>query len=196
MIAFVTDDIKTYIILLIRMSATDHYGCAGFAIAAIICNFALSAESNDSRLLSLPKTEFMHVLTNIMKPPGDAADTAAAAAASRGLDSLSVQRLKSINATPRSLAAMQAHERDEMSGRRNISNINNISNYNNYKNVIKVNRKDSFHFLQLTLEKREKEVKEMKSGVRKRPSPRVYKADDDDVRYYDSEGSYLNRTQP
>lgn len=39
------------------------------SIGGLLCNFALGAESNESRLIMIPKREFIRVITEIINPP-------------------------------------------------------------------------------------------------------------------------------
>lgn len=163
-----------------RMNEVDHYGCVGFVFCAIICNFGLSMESNDSRLISIPKKEFVNVLRNIMTQNNNSQGQGQGANGNaplgmgeerdnNSLDAMAVQRQKSINATPRSLAAIRALEMEKE------NNANGLSRRGGGGGAsVRAIRKDSFHFLQMTLEKRERETKEMKTGIRLGPSPRSY----------------------
>lgn len=178
------------------MSHDDHYGCVAFVLGCILCNFALSMESNDSRLLGIPKSEFIRVIRNIMTSSSEAArrGEAVGEANSNGyndqtdnnLGALAVERQKFLNATPRSAAVILAMEKENELRMRRGAEI----------------KRDSFYFLQQTLEKREKENQLIKSG-RKLSSPRnsnIYTNTDFRSRadfYNNSDGElgYLGRMQ-
>ena len=47
------------------MSAHDHGVCVVFVLVCGLANVALSMENNDSRLVSVPKQEFVRVMSEI-----------------------------------------------------------------------------------------------------------------------------------
>eukprot|EP01038_Epipyxis_sp_PR26KG_P009209 gene9209-12419_t len=49
-----------------KMTDFDHNKCIGFVIICLLCYFALSIENNDSRLLNIPKSEFIKVVSDII----------------------------------------------------------------------------------------------------------------------------------
>ena len=59
----------SFIVILIcicRLSKHDHGVCVTFVIVCVICNVALSMENNDSRILAVPKSEFLKVMREIV----------------------------------------------------------------------------------------------------------------------------------
>lgn len=128
-------------------------------------------ESNDSRLLNVPKKEFVRVIRGIIDQSTEAVKTGESfpgEASGNNLDALAVERQKLINATPRSAAVMRAMEKENELRLRRGGGI----------------KRDSFYFLQLTLERREREKLAMKSGRQSDYNPqsmeRLYKDDSSD----------------
>lgn len=64
------------------MSRHEHGVCVGAVALAFLCNVGLAMENNDSRLVRVPRSEFVRVMGDIVS--GGAAATAAAATASEG----------------------------------------------------------------------------------------------------------------
>lgn len=54
--------------LFCRMQGTRHACCVVAILSLFLCAFAISAESNDSRVLFVPKAEFVQVISGIMRP--------------------------------------------------------------------------------------------------------------------------------
>ena len=52
------------------MHGRKHACCVIGILALFVCVFALSAENNDSRVLFVPKKEFIKVIGDIMSPSG------------------------------------------------------------------------------------------------------------------------------
>lgn len=48
------------------MTKHQHGVCVVFVLLGLLCNFALNVENNDSRLLHLPKEEFIRVMSDII----------------------------------------------------------------------------------------------------------------------------------
>lgn len=49
-----------------RMRDFEHYSCMIFIVIGILANVALNMENNDSRLLNVPKKEFLRVICDIL----------------------------------------------------------------------------------------------------------------------------------
>lgn len=105
-----------------------HGSWVGFAIVCVVTNFAINMESNDSILAYTPRQEFIRVIGGIVNGSSE----------QNGEGTASEQ-----NQTPRSaaLAAARANAAVDPYGNRNYSSV----------------KRDSFYFLQKTLERREDE---------------------------------------
>lgn len=125
------------------MHEFGHWTCFGVAVAVFLINLAMNMENNDSRLGGIPKEEYMRVLTGIMGSSGEQGDGSGArndredAAFMDATDGPSSSRSGGPS-TPRGEAMRQAQAnsmRDGLGRRRQP-------------------KRDSFYFLQRTLEAR------------------------------------------
>ena len=123
-------------------------------VVGFLAYLGLSMESNDSRLLYIPKSEFVRVIGGIIQH----SESKPASEESRNnLGALEVERQKLVNATPRAAAAQLAMERENELRLRRGGGV----------------KRDSFYFLQQTLERREREKQQLKSGRKADLSPRT-----------------------
>eukprot|EP01034_Spumella_vulgaris_P024025 gene24025-30321_t len=56
-----------------KMTHHEHGVCVGLVTLGVLCNFALCMENNDSRLVGIPKQEFIRVMSDIISGPSPAA---------------------------------------------------------------------------------------------------------------------------
>ena len=132
-----------------------HSSWVGFAITCLLTNFAIAMESNDSILAYTPRQEFIRVIGGIVNGSSEQNGEGTPGEPSQ---------------TPRSaaLAAARANATIDPYGNKNMSNV----------------KRDSFYFLQKTLEKREDE----KKGLIRR-SNGVVSSETDTPRSVSSRGS-------
>lgn len=134
------------------MSHGHHWACVAYAIIPIMLNFALSMENNDSRLLNIPKQEFIRVLRDIISNSEDSNVDDTIVGEYNG--ELRRREVRSdgnrSRETPRSAAI------------RKLANMN--TERMRQKGRIEVKR-DSFYFLQKTLESRNEEIKTARSNL-------------------------------
>ena len=64
----------------------EHYSCMLFVLLGVFANVALNMENNDSRLLHIPKREFLRVICDILSSSrtGDAVLASAASGGDHG----------------------------------------------------------------------------------------------------------------
>jgi len=135
-----------------EMHWIDHLSYSFVAVICVVANFGLASENNDSRLLYVPKKEFVRVIGGIISGGNnqDQADVsqvgggAGAGGRSANRPDAGIQ----VAETPRSTAVRRLMELAADKMRKGVSE----------KEV----KHDSFYYLQLTLERREEEVRRAK----------------------------------
>jgi hypothetical protein len=137
-----------------HMPSHNHGVYVALGVAAVVCYFSMAIESNDSRLMYIPKQEFIRVLRGIAFPEDQQQQAEQQQSrqwhheAQEGSPRSPKSPMQRIN-TPRSLAIKQA-----------IANASRLSANARMRGNTKAANKDSFYFLQRTLEKREEEKNE------------------------------------
>ena len=122
-----------------NMSHFVHGKCVAVVVILVVINFASAMESNDSRIAYIPKEEFVRVLRNIIYSEKSVSDDSPGSALGRGSDS------------PRNQA------------KRRLAEISNDGLRHRGGHV----KRDSFFFLQQTLERRQGEVRAVREAVEK-----------------------------
>ena len=160
------------------MSHHQHGVCVVFILLGVICNFALCVENNDSRLLHLPKEEFVSVLSGIISG-GDKNTASVVETASSedgefydpmdptGMSQHPTQRTQSTNRsskssyrtvneeTPRTTATREAQTRPT-----NGLSMGDIGKTSSGAQRGRRVKSDSLYFLQRSMESREKAHRE------------------------------------
>jgi hypothetical protein len=132
------------------MASHNHGVYVALVVGSVVCYFALASESNDSRLMNVPKSEFIRVLRGIAFPDQQAQEGQQHFPARTGVDGSPRSPKSPLQkiSTPRSLAIKQA-----------ISTASKLSATARLRGNTRAASKDSFFYLQRTLEKREEEKK-------------------------------------
>jgi hypothetical protein len=133
------------------MSHGHHWACVAYATIPIMLSFAFSMENNESRLLNIPKQEFVRVLRSIISDSEDSnVDDTVVGEYNGELRRREVRSGTRSSETPRSAAirklAVMNTERMRQKGRIEV-------------------KRDSFYFLQKTLELRDEEIKSARSNL-------------------------------
>ena len=124
----------------------SHGVCLAFAIAVFLVNIGMNIESNDSRIASIPKSEYMRVLLSIMGASGEQGEGQERTGAFQNADDIFLDSNDGPNSsrlreTARGAAVRRAQQNASMSGDRLGPNGRSSSQP----------KRDSFHFLQRTL---------------------------------------------
>lgn len=136
---------------------------ATVAVAAILCNLAYSMENNDSRLVYVPKREFVRVLSEIVCGPNSQRDAAVDGGhpdsededdgMGRGESNQNRARIATVETSHSSRATSQAQIESQL---RRVNQAVHSQLYGK-KGYVK---SDSLYFLQKSLELRESAYKE------------------------------------
>jgi hypothetical protein len=119
------------------MNQYEHGYIVGFFIVLLLANFGLAIEANESRLMGIPKKEFIRVMQDILNSSNSTTED----------EKRNLKPEEIIKNTPRSMAVKKLNEI--------------IDEQQSWKNGKKAaNKKDSFYFLQSTLLKRQNEIDE------------------------------------
>jgi len=120
-----------------KMNQYEHGYIVGFFIVLLLANFGLAIEANESRLMGIPKKEFIRVMQDILNSSNSTTED----------EKRNLKPEEIIKNTPRSMAVKKLNEI--------------IDEQQSWKNGKKAaNKKDSFYFLQSTLLKRQNEIDE------------------------------------
>ena len=134
---------------------------AAVAAVAILCNLAYSMENNDSRLVYVPKREFVRVLSEIVSGPNSQQDAAVDGdpdsedegdGTRRGESNQARARITTIDPSPSSRVTNQTQIESQL--RRVNQTAHSLQGKKGYV------KSDSLYFLQKSLELRESEYKE------------------------------------
>ena len=155
-----------------EISKTIHGPYGAFALVLILANFALNMENNDSRLLGVSKTEFKTVLENIIRGSNEDEDNSMQEVGELPIDE-STGDLITRSETPRS----SSNNNYNNNNNNNSSSNGNVTPNRGFglsrrvetpraaaarraameqstKRLVGVTKRDSFYFLQRTLERR------------------------------------------
>lgn len=172
------------------MRSHGHQVCIGLIIAATISYVALAMENNDSRLLYIPKQEFLTVISGIIITSNNALkrnDNLESINIDGNFSNISNNRSKSnrrnlvdstrsavLSPSPRTLVARRSV------GRRNIDGTMVYNkNENSIRGGVVQVKRDSFYFLQKSLEQREEYNRQSALGENKQnitvqlPNPEI-----------------------
>lgn len=169
-----------------RISHHAHGTCVAVVVVGVLCSFALAMEDNTSRLLYIPKSEFIQVIRGILFPDNEEAEVVGEDG--ENIVSSSKIRNKNVINTPRSEAIRKAvrassnaasHGLSDVSGggktaASSSSALRQRGGKSSGLQQPQVNH-DSFYFLQRTLEKRQRQIsiyQEQLNSHRSRYSPR------------------------
>jgi len=163
------------------MSHHQHGVCVMVIVLGVLCNFALNLENNESRLVQIPREEFIRVMSNIISGGDntmsstvdvsttdeegfyDPMDPSGEGNFLPTFRSASTNRSSVIGETPRTAATKQAQQ-----ARASAASGVYYGN-NGQANVIKRNRRvksDSLYFLQRSMESRESAYRSGQSTYR------------------------------
>lgn len=122
-----------------KMDIYQHGYHVGFVIVLLLANFGLSIEANESRLMGIPKKEFIRVMQNILNSSNSTSED----------ERNNLKPEEIISNTPRSMAVKKLNEiiDDQQAWKRNKK---------------AGNKKDSFYYLQTALLERQRQVDEAK----------------------------------
>jgi hypothetical protein len=114
-----------------------NYGaCLMIAFGGLLCHFALCAENNDSRIMYFPRSEYIRVISNIINPPPEESNA----------DSL-----------PQDVDDVDPGEEDDGTSHR-VTFLQDVATETNVpaprRRIINPRKRDSFFFLQRSLERR------------------------------------------
>ena len=139
------------------MDEQSHWCCFALIFVSMLCNVALSMEDNSSRILYVPRSEFIRVIQGILRTTensttDDTMDSKSLSDVQMGLASNAFGYSSGATnkiSTPRSAAVRiaLAQRNEKIYGKGSNNGLRSV-------------KRDSFYFLQRSLERRDSEIKE------------------------------------
>jgi len=150
-----------------RMTKEGHGICLGFLSFLVVGNVAIAIENNESRLLSIPKQEFIRVISGIISNSNetskkeygtdeiDPSEDYNTSTDRLRTDTRKVERFRALAQSPRTIATKKQQVSSARSTNYDDNDDDDEEDLFDGKNV----KKDSFYFLQRSMEVREDEYR-------------------------------------